>query len=96
MKRYRTLITSDAYQAEIYDGCYTTVEERNDGERLRISRDGTYWHGNTGGFRRYVMFIVGRNAVRAYWRKLRKLQMRALHNGDSPHDCDVLTLEYNW
>jgi len=48
MKRYRTLIVSDPYKAEIYDNCTTVIEERRDGKRLRITRDGTHWDGQHG------------------------------------------------
>jgi len=96
MKRYTTMIESDAYKAEIYDNCSATIEMRRDGERLRISVDGTYWEGNTGGYRRYVSYIDGRDAVKSYWRRLRQLQRRAVKNGDSPRNVTVLTLDYCW
>lgn len=96
MKRYQTMAVSDSYQVGIYDNCNTVIERRNDGNRLRITSPGVRWHGNTGSYHETVSYIDGRAAVRAYWRKLRKCQIRAIRNGDSPHNWAVLDTTYNW
>ena len=92
--KYHTLIISDPYKAEIYENCYARIEIRNDGKRLRIKQDGTRWTGNTGGYKLYTSYIDGRERVKKYWRKVRKLQIAAIKAGDSPNNWSIIDLSY--
>lgn len=83
--RYKTLWTSDTYQAEIYDNCNARLLIRSDGQRARWEIDTTYWQGNTGGFTVKKIYIKGRDQVRAGVKALRLAQISALEMGDGSH-----------
>jgi hypothetical protein len=68
-KTYETIIKHGPYKAEIYDNCYAVIEAKKDRSKYRVRMDGTKWHGNTGGYHEYKVYLdpkCGRKIVRAY------------------------------
>ncbi|MFQ5965664.1 MAG: hypothetical protein ACE5KZ_15425 [Candidatus Scalinduaceae bacterium] len=63
--KWKEIWKSDSYKAEIYDNCSTRVYTHTGKNMVKIEADGTYWSGNTGGFKTYKYFLKDDNSIQS-------------------------------
>lgn len=79
MSTYQRIVTTEPYQAEIYDNCISYLEVRKDGRRGRVVVQGTKWTGNTGGYHEYKAYLDS-SSVRKCLRQYRRAVINMAKN----------------